>query len=99
MDELTRHQQWLTKIENKLDAVNDKAIEKWTEVSTKLDIYMPSQIEQIKRLDACEKDIAEIKRDTVNRSKNHNILLGIGTIVGGIIAVIVGVLIDHYWIR
>jgi F0F1-type ATP synthase assembly protein I len=97
MEEGTR--QWLMKIESKLDAVNDKAIEKWTEVSTKLDIFMPSQVEQIKRLDQCEKEIAEIKQDNANRSKNHNILLGVGTIAGAIIAVIVGVLIDHYLIR
>ena len=97
MEEGTR--QWLMKIESKLDAVNDKAIEKWTEVSTKLDIFMPNQVEQNKRIDKCEKEIANIKRDTLNRSKNHNILLGVGTIVGGIIAVIVGVLIDHYLIR
>ena len=97
MEEGTR--QWLMKIEGKLDTVNDKAIEKWTEVSTKLDIFMPSQVEQVKRLDQCEKEIAEIKRDALNRSKNHNILIGVGTIVGGIIAVIVGVLIDHYLIR
>ena len=97
MEEGTR--QWLIKIEGKLDTVNDKAIEKWTEVSTKLDIFMPNQVEQNKRIDRCEKEIIEIKRDTLNRSKNHNILLGVGTIVGGIIAVVVGVLIDHYWIR
>ena len=97
MEEGTR--QWLMKIESKLDAVNDKAIERLTEVSTKLDIFMPSQVEQVKRLDQCEKDITEIKSDNINRSKNHNILIGVGTIVGGIIAVIVGVLIDHYLIR
>ena len=42
-----------------------------------------------------EKDIAEIKRDNSNRSRNHNIWIGIGAIV----AVIIGVVIDHYLLR
>ena len=90
---------WLDKIESKLDAVNDMTIARLTEMSTKLDIFLPNQTAHEHRIHDLEKDIAEMKRDNVNRSKNHNIWLGVGTIVGTVSAVTIGVLLDRFFFK
>lgn len=51
------------------------------------------------RLDKVEDDITKIKTEGENRKKNHNILLGAGTIAATIVAVIIGIIIDHYLLQ
>lgn len=93
MDEGTRD--WLGKIENKLDGLNNMTIEKLSSMATQLDIYLPRQTDHEERINALEDDVAEIKSDNKAKHRNQNLLIGIGAII----AVIIGVLIDHYLLR
>ena len=93
MDESIRD--WFTKLEGKFDKMNELSIQKWTELSTKIDIYMPKQDELSKRVDAVEDDVKEIKADLQSKNRNNNLLIGAGTVA----AVIIGVLLDHYLLK
>lgn len=48
------------------------------------------------RLDKIDKDVAEIKAENKSKHRNNNILLGVGTIVATVGAVIIGILIDKF---
>ena len=94
MDESTLN--WFNKLESKLDSLALTMTEKVTELSTTLQIYLPRQDDHEKRINALEDGVAEIKADSHNRSRNHNMWLGVGTITATIIAVVVGILVDRY---
>ena len=85
----------LTKIEHKLDMLNNNAIEKWTAVETKLDIYLNKQDDHELRLRAVE-DI-QTKQDGINeeagrkRSQIVVWLLGLEIVLFG-----VGLAIAHF---
>ena len=93
MDEGTR--QWLTKIEGDLKDLNNMTIEKLSSIGTKLDIYLPRQTDHENRINVLEDEVAEIRSDAKAKHRNQTMLIA----VGGVVAVILGVLIDHYLLK
>lgn len=93
MDESTRS--WFNKLENKFDNFSTTMIEKVTELTTTLNIYLPRQDDHEKRINRLEDDVAEIKSDNRAKHRNQTLLIGIGAII----AVIAGVLIDKYLLK
>ena len=94
MDETTLN--WFNKLEAKIDSLALTMTEKVTELSTTLMIYLPRQEDHEKRINKLEDTVSGIKADNQNRSRNHNVWLGVGTITATIIAVIIGILVDRY---
>lgn len=55
-------------------------------------------VDHDKRLDELEKEVIEIKADNINRAKNHITLFSIGNMAAAVVAVIAGILIDHFFL-
>lgn len=89
-------QGWFNKLESKIDDLTQTTIKEITALTTTLNIYLPRQDDHEKRINTLEDKVTEIETNNSARSKNHNILLGIGTIVATIAAVIIGILVDRY---
>ena len=97
MDDGTRH--WFDKLENKIDKFGLMVTEKITALETLIGVYLPKQDDHEKRINELEEDVAELKADGKNRSRNHNVWLGIGTIASAIVAVLIGILIDRFFFK
>ena len=97
MDDGTRH--WFDKLEGKIDKFGLMVTEEITALKTLIGVYLPKQDNQEERINRLEDDVAELKAEGKNRSRNHNVWLGIGTIASAIIAVIIGILIDRFFFK
>lgn len=82
---------WFEKIEQKLDSTNEKVIQ----MQTQLMMYLPKHDELENRVDAVEDDMTEMKSE--NKIKHRNNLIWVG--LSASIAVVAGILIDHYLIK
>lgn len=89
MDQSLR--EWLNKIESKQDKTNDAVVK----LTTMVEMYLPKHDKLEERVDNIENDVRNIKADNTAKHRNTNLLVAIGAVV----AVIAGVLIDHFLLK
>ena len=93
---------WFDKLERKIDNLCEKMVR----LETVVEMLIPRQDALEKEIDSVKNemvvirsDVTELKAENTVKHKNVNIWLGIGMVATAIIAVIVGVLLDHYILK
>ena len=93
---------WFDKLEGKIDDIKDRIIR----LETIIEQLVPRQERIEKDFDKLEAEVASVKADVTSlkaentvKHKNVNIWLGIGMIGTAIVAVIAGVLLDHFVLK